>query len=88
MISTQTTKQRAVAQPVGGQVLVEGVHVERERIGKEALEELQKNTRNYAKRQLTWFRREPDVIWVSGEELANRGEHSETLVGSRGSRPL
>jgi tRNA dimethylallyltransferase len=22
--------------------------------------------RNYAKRQMTWFRREPDVIWISG----------------------
>lgn len=30
----------------------------------EALEELQKNTRNYAKRQLTWFRREPDIKWI------------------------
>lgn len=38
----------------------------------EALELLQKNTRNYAKRQLTWFRREPDVIWISGEELATK----------------
>lgn len=36
----------------------------------EALAALQQNTRNYAKRQLTWFRREPDVIWISGEELA------------------
>ena len=22
--------------------------------------------RNYAKRQMTWFRREPDVIWITG----------------------
>ena len=27
--------------------------------------EIQKNTRNFAKRQLTWFRREEDVEWVS-----------------------
>lgn len=38
----------------------------------EALELLRKNTRNYAKRQLTWFRREPEVIWISGEELATK----------------
>lgn len=37
----------------------------------EALELLQKNTRNYAKRQLTWFRREPDVIWLNGAEINN-----------------
>jgi len=35
----------------------------------EALELLQKNTRNYAKRQITWFRREPNVIWLNGAEL-------------------
>jgi len=35
----------------------------------EALELLQKNTRNYAKRQLTWFRREPNVNWVDGATI-------------------
>ena len=29
----------------------------------EALELLKKNTRNYAKRQLTWFRNNPDIKW-------------------------
>lgn len=26
----------------------------------------QRNTRNYAKRQITWFRREPGLIWLKG----------------------
>jgi len=26
----------------------------------------QRNTRRYAKRQWTWFRREPDVVWIKG----------------------
>jgi tRNA dimethylallyltransferase len=26
----------------------------------------QRNTRNYAKRQLTWFRREPGLVWLKG----------------------
>jgi tRNA dimethylallyltransferase len=26
----------------------------------------QQGHRNYAKRQLTWFRREPDVHWLAG----------------------
>ena len=30
----------------------------------EMLSEIRKNTRRYAKRQLTWFRREDDIIWV------------------------
>jgi len=34
-----------------------------------ALKTIQQNTRNYAKRQLTWFRREPDVLWVPGEKI-------------------
>ena len=34
----------------------------------EAVELLKKNTRNYAKRQLTWFRRDPKVIWSYPDE--------------------
>lgn len=30
----------------------------------EAVEVIKRNTRHFAKRQLTWFRREKDVIWV------------------------
>jgi tRNA dimethylallyltransferase len=32
----------------------------------EAVLAAQQGHRNYAKRQLTWFRREPDVHWWSG----------------------
>ena len=30
----------------------------------EAVEKLKQNTRNYAKRQLTWFRRNPETVWL------------------------
>jgi tRNA dimethylallyltransferase len=33
---------------------------------KTALQAAQQAHRNYAKRQMTWFRREPDVIWIAG----------------------
>ena len=33
---------------------------------KEATEAIQQATRRYAKRQLTWFRKEPGVHWFSG----------------------
>lgn len=36
---------------------------------KEAKELLQKETRNYAKRQMTWFRRDEDIVWVEGQKL-------------------
>lgn len=32
----------------------------------QAVEAAQQAHRNYAKRQITWFRREPDVIWLQG----------------------
>ncbi len=32
----------------------------------EAIEAAQQGHRNYAKRQLTWFRREPEVHWIAG----------------------
>ncbi len=32
----------------------------------EALRATQQGHRNYAKRQMTWFRREPDVLWLQG----------------------
>ena len=35
----------------------------------EALELIKKNSRNYAKRQLTWFRREKEVVWLDKTQL-------------------
>ena len=39
-----------------------------------AVESAQQGHRNYAKRQLTWFRREPEVHWIAGF-----GDETETL---------
>jgi tRNA dimethylallyltransferase len=36
----------------------------------EAIEEMKKRTRNYAKRQLTWLRRNPDIEWVKDDKEA------------------
>jgi tRNA dimethylallyltransferase len=37
-----------------------------ERTLKSAVEQTKQDVRNYAKRQMTWFRREKDVIWLEG----------------------
>ena len=37
----------------------------------EAIYILKRDTRHFAKRQLTWFRREKDVIWVNKNEFAH-----------------
>ena len=39
-----------------------------------AVEAAQQGHRNFAKRQLTWFRREPDVRWIE-----SFGDHAETV---------
>lgn len=35
----------------------------------DAVEIIKRDTRHFAKRQLTWFRREPDVIWLEQQEF-------------------
>ena len=40
----------------------------------DAVTSAQQGHRNYAKRQLTWFRREPEVVWIEGF-----GDEPETL---------
>lgn len=40
----------------------------------EAIYILKRDTRHFAKRQLTWFRRERDVIWVNKNEFAHDEE--------------
>jgi tRNA dimethylallyltransferase len=48
-------------------------HLRGERTLESAIEKSKQDVRNYAKRQLTWFRREPDAVWLHGfgdEDLA------------------
>lgn len=37
----------------------------------EAIEKIKTETRHFAKRQLTWFRREPGVIWIEKQDFAD-----------------
>ena len=37
-----------------------------ERTLESAIERSKQDVRNYAKRQLTWFRGEPDAVWLDG----------------------
>ena len=38
----------------------------------EMIEKIKKETRHYAKRQLTWFRKNKETIWLDGEEEINK----------------
>jgi tRNA dimethylallyltransferase len=35
----------------------------------EAIHKMKQNSRNYAKRQLTWFRRDPEITWFHPEDI-------------------
>ncbi|MDH3404992.1 MAG: tRNA (adenosine(37)-N6)-dimethylallyltransferase MiaA [Acidobacteriota bacterium] len=55
-------------QAIGYRQLVR--HIRGEWSLERSLEETARETRRFAKRQLTWFRREPDVDWIEGRSLA------------------
>lgn len=40
----------------------------------EAVERIKTNTRHYAKRQLTWFRKDPQIRWCDPEDYRNIGK--------------
>jgi len=50
-----------------------------------ALQAAQQAHRNYAKRQMTWFRREPDVIWLTGfgDDLAVQNQAISAIASLR-----
>ncbi len=48
----------------------------------EAVRLTKKRTRNYAKRQFTWFRKEPDIHWVDITGIMNHDEIFEKTLNS------
>lgn len=43
-------------------------YIENKVTKEEMIEKIKKETRHYAKRQLTWFRKNKDIIWLDGEK--------------------
>lgn len=46
----------------------------------EAILQIKQNTRHFAKRQLTWFRREKEVVWVNKDEFQGEEQLLEFLL--------
>lgn len=46
----------------------------------DAADLLKKNTRHFAKRQITWFKREKDVCWVNYEDYASENAMLEYMI--------
>ncbi len=63
-------KTKTASQAIGYKELVPYLE------GKTSLEEcaevLKRNSRRYAKRQLTWFRRNPDIKWIYKDEMTEK----------------
>ena len=45
----------------------------------EAVRLIKRDSRHFAKRQLTWFRREKNVIWIDADSFADRQKMSDTM---------
>ena len=63
-------------------------HLEGNLLLDEAMEEIKRETRRFAKRQLTWFRADPTLVWIEGlagkEALTRRGsELVRAFLGRR-----
>ncbi|MEA4852670.1 MAG: tRNA (adenosine(37)-N6)-dimethylallyltransferase MiaA [Christensenella sp.] len=52
----------------------------------QAVEEIKKNTRHYAKRQLTWFRRDPRITWYDPLTYQNMDELAAEIINQGKSR--
>lgn len=46
----------------------------------QAVYDIKKETRHFAKRQLTWFKREKEVIWISKDEYENEEDILDALL--------
>ena len=47
-----------------------------------AVEEIKKNTRHYAKRQMTWFKKDKEINWVNAKERSEIVSMAQKLVQS------
>jgi tRNA dimethylallyltransferase len=68
--------------PLGSLGYKQAVQFLRAEVSREgAIRAAQQAHRNYAKRQLTWFRREPEVVWLAGfgEEAGVREKAGEAI---------
>ncbi len=68
---------RTAAQALGVKEIVE--HVEGRMSLEDARERLERNTKNFVRRQLSWFRGDPRVVWVDVSVLGWEGAAGEIL---------
>jgi tRNA dimethylallyltransferase len=79
-------KYSEAARPLAALGYKQAVALIRDQIDrKTSLQSAQQAHRNYAKRQMTWFRREPDVQWLAGfgDEVSVQNDAMSRIAGLR-----
>ena len=55
-------------------------HLDRKISLEAAIEEIKKNTRQYAKRQMTWFKKDKEINWVNAKQISGIISMAQKLV--------
>ncbi|MBQ9030326.1 MAG: tRNA (adenosine(37)-N6)-dimethylallyltransferase MiaA [Parasporobacterium sp.] len=55
-------------------------YLNNERSLEEAVSLLKQNTRHFAKRQITWFKREKDPVWINYEDFGSMDDMLESMI--------
>ena len=69
LVSMQGLGYKEIAASLEGEISLE-----------EAIEKIKRDTRHFAKRQLTWFRREKDVTWIDMDQFVSTEEVLDYLL--------
>lgn len=78
LMSMGFSKDMVSMQGLGYKEIIE--HLEGKYTLYDAIEILKRDTRHYAKRQLTWFRRERDVIWIDKDKFSDDSKIIEFIL--------
>jgi tRNA dimethylallyltransferase len=57
-------------------------HLNQEISLEEAIGQIKQHSRNYAKRQMTWFRKENGLIWINPQSIAGESELESLILGN------
>lgn len=74
-------------QTIGYKEIFEFLHHKKMNLN-ESVEKIKKNTRRYAKRQLTWYNRDPSIIWFHPKEKEKIFNFVLRVVGNTGFEPV
>lgn len=72
------SKDLVALQGIGYKELI--LYLEGECSLEESVELIKKKSRNYAKRQLTWFRKDKRIIWFNKDEYSSEEELSDAVI--------